>query len=364
MIDWITALIPLEHKEAINGGNVTSISQDGEIDWTVHKKLEVLGSFDSSLHVKSDLSRFTPETGMFTHIIFDGNPVKFFQGHNLWGTDDLVGLMVETVSRICNLLSLTPTADDWEQITKGYYQLKRVDSTGMIALGSNADVEAFLYSAERTAHMRYKGQGIMTKGTLYFGKHSRRESLKMYNKLNEIKAKGHELPRELQSLPELYKWTTGKLRLEVVTRSMQLKDLGLQLACNWGENTPQDTLYRLLNGLNMSEQHTLTAANLDGLPPRLIGIYHNWKDGHDLKKILPKATFYRYRNEMLKHGIDIAIKQGNRSEPAPNVIEFRRVLTPVWAEQIPAWAVGTALIFEPRVKMPGYEELFPAKSAA
>lgn len=359
MIDWITAVIPLDHQEPINGGNVTSISQDGEIDWTVLKKLEVLGSFDSSLHIKSDLTRYSPETGRFTHIIFDGNPIKFFQGHNLWGTDDLIGLMAETVMRVSGLLNIAPSSVDWEQIIKGHYQLKRVDSTGMISLGNNSDVEAFLYSAERTAHMRYKGQGIMTKGTLYFGKHSRRESLKMYNKLTEIKAKGHELPKELQDLPELYKWTSGKLRLEVVTRSMQLKDLGLQLACNWGDSTPQETIYRLLNGLNMSEQHTLSAENLDGLPPRLIGVYHNWKDGHDLKKILPKNTFYRYRREFLTRGIDIAIKQGNRAEPNPNIIEFRRVLRPERCEQIPSWAMGTPLSFEPRAKMPAYETLFP-----
>jgi len=363
MIDWITALIPLEHKEPINGGNVTSISRNGDIDWTVLKKLEVLGSFDANLHVKSDLSRWSPETGMFTHMIFDGNPNKFFQGHNLWGSDNLVGLMAETVIRVCKLLNLVPTVEDFEQIIKGYYELKRTDSTAMLDLGTNADVEAFLYSAERTAHMRYKGQGIMTKGTLYFGKHSRRESLKMSNKLGEIKAKGHELPKELQALPELYKWTAGKLRLEVVTRSMQLKDLGLNLACNFGDSTVQEIIYRLLNGLNMSEQHTLTAANLDGLPPRLIGVYHNWLDGHDIKKMFPKRTFYRYRNEMLKHGIDIAIKQGNRTEPAPNVIQFKRVLTPVWAEQIPSWAVGTSLSFEPRTGF-DYQDLFPAVSAA
>lgn len=358
MIDWIKAIIPLEHLIPLDDGHVISITKNGEIEWTTNKRLAVRGSYESDLHIQSDYSSRNPETGIFNHIVFDGNPIKFFQGHNLWGTDDLIGLMVETVLCISKLLGLTPTVQDWEWIVKGHYQLKRVDSTMMIGLGSNADVEAFLYSAERTAHMRYKGQGIMTKGTLYFGKHSRRESLKMYNKLDEIKAKGHDLANELQDLPELYKWVTGKLRIEVVTRSMQLKDLGLQLACNWGDSTPQDTLYRLLNGLNMSEQHTLTAVNLDGLPPRLIGVYHNWKDGHDLKKILPKATFYRYRSEMLKHGIDLAVKQGNRSEPNPNVIEFRRVLRPERCEQIPPWAFGTPLMFEPRAQMPAYEELF------
>lgn len=360
MIDWIKAIIPLEHIMPLHDGHVVSITRDGEVEWSTNKRLAVLGSYDSNLHIQSDHSTRSPETGKFSHIIFDGNPIKFFQGHNLWGTDDLLGLMVETVFRVSRLLNLAPTAQDWEMIIKGYYQLKRVDSTMMISLGSNSDVEAFLYSAERTAHMRYKGQGIMTKGTLYFGKHSRRESLKMYNKLNEIKAKGHELPRELQSLPELYKWTSGKLRLEACTRSMQLKDLGLQLACNWGDSTSKDTLYRLLNGLNMSEQHTLSAANLDGLPPRLVAVYHLWKEGHDLKRMYPPTTYKRYRKTLQeKAGIDIAVKQGNRLEPAPNVIEFRRVLRPECCEQIPAWAIGTPLMFDPRAKMPAYEDLYP-----
>jgi II/X family phage/plasmid replication protein len=64
----------------------------------------------------------------------------------------------------------------------------------------------------------------------------------------------------------------------------------------------------------------------------------------------PQNTFYRYRREFLKQGIDLAIKQGNRAEPNPNVIEFRRVLRPERCEQIPAWAFGTNLYFEPRVK--------------
>jgi II/X family phage/plasmid replication protein len=79
---------------------------------------------------------------------------------------------------------------------------------------------------------------------------------------------------------------------------------------------------------------------------------------HDLKKILPATTFKRYRRELLKQGIDIAIKQGNRMEPAPNVIEFRRVLRPERCEQIPPWAFGTPLMFEPRANMPAYKELF------
>jgi II/X family phage/plasmid replication protein len=154
------------------------------------------------------------------------------------------------------------------------------------------------------------------------------------------------------------------LRIEVVTRSMELKDRGLRIARNWADNTPDNVINRLLTGLNMSEQHTLTAEMLDGLPPRLIAVYHLWKEGHDLKKMYPEATFRRYRNSLKEKGIDIAVKQGNRSEPSPNIIEFRRVLRPERCEQVPAWAYGTDLYFEPRAKAPSYLNAFPLQIVA
>ncbi len=352
MIDWVKAVIPWEHEKPLSDGHVVSIDRDGEIEWLTNKRLAVRGSYESTLHIQSDFSSRSPENGKYTNIVIDGNPVKFFQGHNLWGTDDLVGLVAETVLQVSKLLDFPIPHEDWYQVKHGFYQLKRVDSTMMLSMGTQTDVQAFLYSAERTAYMRYKGQGIMTKGTLYWGKHSRRESLKMYSKWNEINAKGHKLPEELQALPELMNWVKDKLRLEACTRSMELKDRGLHLACNWNDNTPEETLYRLLSGLNMSENHTITATTLDGLPPRLVAVYHLWKEGHDIRAMYPPTTYKRYRKSLQEMaGIDIAIKQGNRKEPNPNVIEFKRVLRPKRTEQIPAWAIGTPLYFEPRAKV-------------
>lgn len=350
MIDWIKAVIPWRHSSGLYDGQVMSIDSKGFVEWTTNKRLPVRGSYESTLHILSDRSAIDSVTGEYLNVVLDGNPVKFFQGHNLWGTDDLIGLVAETCLKISDVLGLPILASDWGMITQGLYQLKRVDSTAMLELDNNANVESFLYSLERTAHMRYKGQGIMTKGTLYFGKHSRRESLKFYNKSTEIRAKGHQLPAELDALPSLMNWVVGKLRSEHTLRSMELKDRGLALAANWGDNTPLEVLLKSMAGLNMSENHTLTAKALEGLPPRLIGVYHLWKEGHDLKKMYPRMTFYRYRKQLQEFGIDISIKQGNRQEPAPNVIEFRRVLTPELVTGVPDWAVGTPLYFEPRVK--------------
>jgi II/X family phage/plasmid replication protein len=352
MIDWVKAKIPFRHKEAINDGQVFSIDSFGEIEWKTQKRLALRGSYESSVNILScDQSR-CPQTGDYTHVIIDGNPVKYFQGHNLWGTNDLVGLVMEFTVELSRVLNLRIANNDLSKIIQGDYQLFRVDSTMMVSCGNNANVDSILYSVERLAHMRYKGKALASGSTLYFGKHSRRESLKMYNKAKEIKAKGHELHTELAAFQPLNDWVADKLRIEAVTRSMQLKDYRLNLASSWREETPNEILDRLLDAIDMSENYTLTPDAVQNLPGRLQLAYNNWKDGHDLKKLLSDTTFKRYRKQLKETvGIDIAIVQGNRKEPAPNVVDFRRILRPERCEQIPDWAIGTKLYFEPRTKI-------------
>lgn len=97
--------------------------------------------------------------------------------------------------------------------------------------------------------------------------------------------------------------------------------------------------------LDMADQFSLTPDSLDGLPGRLIAVYKLWKDGEDLRALYPKASFYRYRAELLKHGIDINVRQPAKPE---NVIPLVRVLRPEAISQVPDWAVGTELYFDPK----------------
>lgn len=346
MIDWITVVLPYTHDKPINAGCVLSISQHGEIEWETKKQLSVRGSYESNLLIRTNENAKHLD-GSYSQIFVDGNFVKFHQGHNLFGTNDLMGLVSETYHCIVSLLGLMPTDLDYKWIHQGFYQLKRVDCTMMVDLLTLENVEAFLYAAESLAHWKHRGQAINSKGTLYFGKNSRRSSLKMYAKGKEIKAKGHTLPPEIIT-PDLLAWVNPKLRLELVLRSMSLKDKNLDYGYKWNDNTPVENLYESLESLNMSEKHTISPENLMNLSPRLRLAYNSWVDGYDLKTILPQKTFYRYRNELKNFGIDIAVKQGNRTESAANIVEFRKILRPQPCEQIPSWAIGTPLYFEPR----------------
>jgi II/X family phage/plasmid replication protein len=98
--------------------------------------------------------------------------------------------------------------------------------------------------------------------------------------------------------------------------------------------------------LNLSEATMRDQANIDDLPPRLQAVHQAWLDGHDVRAMFKvRRTFYRYRADLLLMlGIDIAIK---RRRAESNVVPLRITLTGT-PLQVPAWAKGTPLYFEPR----------------
>lgn len=337
MIDWITAIIPCHHDHIINGGFISSIDLDGVVEWRVEKKQQVRGSHESNLNIKSIDNNY---------IFFDGNPAKWLQGHNLFGTNDLISLVEAVMYKLISILNLTPTEHNLIAWSNGLYDLKRVDCTAMWDLPRRSDVRAWLRAAEMQSKSRH-GRPVTTGGTLYFGKNSRRWSVKFYSKGDEIEARKHKLPLEIPKRDNLIEYANNKLRGELTLRSIQLKEKSLDLASYWDKDTPIKQLMAYVESLNMSEQFNITPTDLEGLPARLIAVYKLWKDGEDLRALYPRASFYRYRTEFLKLGIDIAIRQPSKPE---NVIPLVRVLRPEAISQIPEWAIGTSLYFEPQSK--------------
>ena len=338
MIDWVTAIIPCHHDDKVYGGTVASITSDGEIEWQVEKKQQIRGSYESSISIKS----LDPKT-----ILLDGNPAKWLQGHNIFGSDYLIGLVKVLMHKLIPLLKLTPTDYDLACWHNGIYQLKRVDCTAMWELPRRVDVRAWLRAAEMQSKSRH-GRPVTTGGTLYFGKNSRRWSIKFYAKGDEIAAKGHKLPFEIDLRDKLIELADNKLRGELTLRSIQLKEKQLSVAAQWDESTPLKLLIQYIESLNMSDQFSITPVSLEGLPSRLIAVYTLWKEGIDIRAMFPKASFYRYRSDLLKQGIDIAIRQPSKPD---NVIPLVRVLRPEAIVQVPRWAINSPIYFNPIIQI-------------
>lgn len=160
MIDWLTLVAPFPHPVEIADGHVLSLTPEGEIQWRTSKRKTLSGSFSTGLTVKTATHTEIP----CSHLIISGNPVKFFQGHNLWGTDDLPALVLSTLDAVADLLSLSVSPKTRSAWKRGEVQLTRVDATDSFHLNNLGECRAWLRAAEQTAHLSHRGRASWSKG--------------------------------------------------------------------------------------------------------------------------------------------------------------------------------------------------------
>lgn len=351
MIDWLTFHAPLSHQMGRGGpffaGSIISVQPDPElgeaVEWEVLRRLPVEGSHSSRITVQS-APWGTDRAGVWV----SGNPAKWFQGHNVHGSDDLPGLVREMLARLCRVFGIQPSPEDLRDWEAGVIKLTRVDVTYSWDFGTLPRAMMAIRSLSSTAHLKHRGPGVFKGDTLYFGQKSQRWTLKVYAKGNELQA--HPLPIDLaeSSLPA---HAAGLVRFELCLRGKWLSGdtpgvmSGLAWVLGWCDTTAPELHQMLLGNLQISEATMLDVHELDGLPRHLLPVYNLWRDGHDLRAIYSRPTFYRHRAQLLKHGIDIAVKQDRADDS--NVVPLRTVLVGKPAS-VPDWMVGTAWYFEPR----------------
>lgn len=327
MIDWVSAILPCKHDPSkLISGLVMSFDAQGNNEWTVNKTLSVEGSYSSKIQIKSHTEN---------QIYISGNPTKFLQGHNLFGSNDLVSIMGKFFDELLTHknLGLCPDPFQYANIKDGHYELTRVDVNETWHLNSQKDVQAWIRAVGETAYLKHRGAGQFSGDTAYFGKNSRRWALKCYSKGLEILAKGHKLPPELATT-EMLEYAQKALRIEGVTRQLELKRRQLHVASNWDIDTAEELLLEYISKLEMSDVYMLKDDVLDSLPPRLRLTYQAWLNGDDLKTVLPRPTFYRYRKQILEYGVDISSKSPKEKSnviPLIRVLEAKPVGIPDWA---------------------------------
>ncbi|MCR9653235.1 phage/plasmid replication protein, II/X family [Vibrio parahaemolyticus] len=342
MIDWLSVKFFFWSDECLNGGNVISTTPDGEIEYTVDKHLKVEGSYDSRLLIRTERTRLPelPELENVWTLSVSGNPVKWFQGHNIFGTCDINNLIIELFDALAKKFGKAQPDFVRNWVLQGHYTISRVDINGMFELGSRLDVISWLSALEQTARTRH-GTAVAKGNTVYFGKNSERWTLKFYAKGQEIES--HKLPGVLQltSLPE---FANNKLRAELTLRTKELVKLGLNVGSAWFNIDTWELYKEYMGRVEMSSQKPVDDI-VSKLPRYLVSSYALWKEGYCLKTSIPKNTFYRHRRELMEFGIDISIP--NSKEPVSNVVPLNRVIE-MRPAGIPDWAFGTDLLFEPR----------------
>lgn len=334
MIDWVTMKIQCEHEGMICNGSVVKVSKDNDIEWTSTSWLPVVGSHDSSIVIRS----VTEST-----IEISGNPAKWLQGHNLFGTNDLKRLVWLFFNKLMKIpeLKLKPTMSQLAHIKDGIYTVSRVDINITWLLSNIQEVLAWINAAGQKARLKHRGAGQFKGDTLYWGKGSKRWFLKCYSKGDEINSKKSNYPAALRT-PEMLDFAARSLRFEMTLKSNYLRESHLHIPANWTEETATLLLTEALGKLEMSNNMRLTDDKLEGLKPAVKMAYLAWFSGQDLKQLLPPRTFHRYRKLLKEVGVDIGIIRDTDTEDA-NVIPLMRILEAQPAG-IPDWAYEQKLI--------------------
>ena len=337
MIDWITAHLVTPHTP-IPAGRLLALEATGEIKWDRPQAHQVRASHEASLL----LSTVTTNRGLALRI--DGNPLKFLQGHNLFGSDDFMGLLFGTYTRIAELhpeLELPPL----EPHPHAYdVDVKRLDITYMFDLGTDIEVQQYIDAIAARSRSRV-ATGVFSHGTLYFQKNSRRWAFKRYAKGPEFRKR---LPEHMtaEALTELQQYSCGKLREELTLRALELDRVPEELHAV----TPMQLFERYRGRLVTTANVDVPSAVLAKLPRPTRAVYYDWRNGHNIKADLPKNTFYRHRRALLAAlNVDI-------SAPAPdhapgNVVNFVRTLEPKLCTEVPPFALGTELYYDPSMQL-------------
>lgn len=340
MIDWLT--LRVDSGFVPRAGHVASFTADGEVEWAVPRRLQVEGSHSAQVSVRT--------VAYHPSLEISGCPAKFLQGHNVFGSDDLPGIVSAFVLAVYAKVGYIPTPGELDHLARGMVVIARIDVNYSSDFGTEPRALAAIRGLSECSHLSFRGRGsLIGEGTCTWGakeagrKQSRRWSMKAYAKRQELRV--HKLREDLPFVTELHTFSEGLVRMEVTVRGMELKQRGLEYVAKWTKigMTPRRLFDDLAGQLTISEATMRETPDLDKIPMKLRPCYSAWFSGADCRQLYQVRMFYRYRKALLAFGVDIAMK---RPRETSNVVHLGITLRGREVG-VPDWARGTSIYFEP-----------------
>lgn len=318
-----------------------SINPDGTVEYTTPKRMQLRGSHDASMTIRTIQ---VDANGHTAQVELSGNPVKFMQGHNVWGSEDLPSLVVEVALKVSSILSTVQPREFVEAIVSGASTVSRVDINQMYDLGTRSNVLSYLHHVGQNS--RTRAQSAVTAGTtVYLNKRSRRWSVKLYSKGQEIEQPHNTKKGSIQLTDSVKAYADPMLRIELTLKSNELREQGLHKLNAWNDVECNTVFEDYYGRITMPDQQLLLIP--DDLPSSVRMTYVSWFEGHDVRSMVSRPTFYRHRKQLLEFGIDISLSSAKARPDSSNVTPLVRTIT-LKPATIPHWAYGTDLFFEPR----------------
>lgn len=294
MIDYVSAIFKLKHEPF--GDILINVDTKTDEERPYRKEVRV-GNKSASLGVKS------------THdgqcIEVTGNYVKFMQGHNIFGTNDLHGLCIGIIKQVTKQLGIRGLQTERQSIMEGNFLIRRVDIAANFRAADRGEVVAIIREIER--HWRDQGKNVSNYGneTVYLDQHNRNVSLKFYNKRAELRTR--PLPQNIPARNRLLRYAETLVRAELTLGAVELRKRGLSRGSNWTIAEAKKLIIGAISasGVTGEIKRLLLPDEYETLDHDLKQAYQLWQHGVELRSVFGQSTYWRRRNALRKHGIDI-----------------------------------------------------------
>lgn len=362
--DWFTLRW---HQPGIpdSRGNLwTESDSDGMVQREFRKpqKLEhIWGSARSSVDYKV----------LDGNVRIDGNPTKFDPTSNIDGGIHPGGKHPKQAA--ISFVSVAAQISKQPLVMPSDVVVNRIDLTKHLPVPrvsddmrqDQADLLRWLgLAASHRGRAATASSGRENMGTVYLKASSRRWSLKVYSKGNEVRdqvyddsmvewfedEEGNQVP---SGKPILWgdlnePWLWGSVRIELTLRYKELVELPEVLGYDPAKpGAPKsvldldegslDELWRIYwRRLRMPKTESMTADKLmKTLPRHLRGVYGRWMQGEDFSQTVTRMTLWRYRKALMDYGVNID-NPPQKERPSKAATAF-----PEWAKQVGEKPGGT-----------------------
>lgn len=321
MIDWISAFTatPMGLSPQYDSGRNLKINPSGEI---ISDKASMFQVLDEDASSSKNFTVWTPDRNQ---LYISGNPAKLLQGHNLFGSDDVLGLYFSAGEFVRQTAGLFPSPGSYGSLQFTLPRFTRLDITRSYRFDSVNEARSYIRHVAGSSRSRHGAAKLVEEGTAYFGKNSTRWTMKIYDKATEytkglsgilrgiLRRNDHVAFRNLNDsqISDLKDWSQGVVRFELTLRSPELVFLNKLLLINHDPKIDWHLIWQeYFDRITFNENATMiTSPSLleDALSPLLKGVLALWRQGQDLRRIYPQNTFYRHRRALLEAlSVDIA----------------------------------------------------------
>lgn len=239
-------------------------------------------------------------------LLLECSPVKWFTGQNVVGTHSVHPACAAVVKEVCSLLRLRPKPIERALVDSGSFTLTRVDCAVHIDCGTRERAKALMAALRHLLVGAVRDLSFYGTQTLYISQSSKRRSLKIYLKGEEIDA--NPMPEFVYRRDGLVDKASSLVRIELVLRRDELIRLGLDEPHDWKSDTIEQQMKPWTNLLVRAEGRVPDVRNIQALTPTLQHKLRAWLLGDTMAFIrdVSVETTRASRNTILRvTGIDV-----------------------------------------------------------